>query len=80
LYAKSQQSGSADEILSTLQADALTLIVSRSLGIRAAAEAVPSGAASLQAAAAFSNFTKNIINRLTRDQSIAVLRKSNNRP
>jgi hypothetical protein len=76
LYAKSQQSGSADEILSTLQADALTLIVSRSLGIRAAAEAVPSGAASLQAAAAFSNFTKNIINRLTRDQSIAVLRKA----
>lgn len=76
LYAKVQESGSAEEILSTLQADPVTVIISRSLGIRAAGEVISSGAGSLQAASAFSNFTKNIINRLTREQSIAVLRKA----
>lgn len=76
LYAKVQESGSAEEILSTLQADPVTVIISRSLGIKAAGEVISGGAGSLQAASAFSNFTKSIINRLTREQSIAVLRKA----
>lgn len=76
LYAKAQQSGNPEEILNAFQADVLTQIISRTVGIRVAAETVPSGAASLQAAAALSNFTKNIINRLTRDQALAVMRKA----
>lgn len=76
LYAEKQKTGNAEQMLEALKADPLTVLVTRSLAIRGASTAVPSGAASLQAAAAFSNFGRNLINNLTREQALGVLRRA----
>ena len=76
LYAEAEKVGNPEKLLEVLKAEPLTQLIVRALAIRGASTAVPSGAASLQAAATFSNFGRSLINKLSREQALAVLRKA----
>lgn len=65
--------GRARDLGSLFEANPLTQIVARLIGVRAASVAAPSGPSALQAAAIFSRAAQQVINKLPSSQAEAVL-------